>query len=76
MEEADALCHRIGIITDGTLRTIGIQQKLKRIYGKGYHLSVNIEIERAVLFESLTKRSGSLQEMEEEDEKPQSILSE
>ena len=44
MEEADALCHRIGIITDGTLRTIGIQQRLKRIYGKGYHLSVNVEI--------------------------------
>lgn len=33
MEEADALCHRIGIITHGTLRTVGNQIRLKKDYG-------------------------------------------
>jgi ABC-type multidrug transport system ATPase subunit len=30
MEEAEALCHRIGIITRGTLRTVGNQLRLKK----------------------------------------------
>ena len=42
MEEADALCHRIGIITHGTLRTIGNQIKLKKEYGEGYRLSLSL----------------------------------
>ena len=46
MEEADALCNRIGIITNGTLRTVGTQEKLKRIYGNGYYLSLNIQMEK------------------------------
>lgn len=43
MEEADTLCHRVGVITDGVLRTVGTQQELKKKYGKGYCLSLNIE---------------------------------
>ncbi len=42
MEEADALCHRIGIITRGTLRTVGSQLRLKRDYGQGYRLSLSL----------------------------------
>jgi len=41
MEEADVLCSRIGIITDGALRCIGPQTKLKNKYGGGYHLYIN-----------------------------------
>mgnify|MGYP002622550182 CR=1 FL=1 len=41
MEEADVLCTRIGIITDGVLRCIGPQTRLKTLYGGGYHLSIN-----------------------------------
>lgn len=42
MEEADALCHRVGIITRGTLRTVGNQLRLKKDYGQGYRLSLSL----------------------------------
>eukprot|EP00345_Euplotes_harpa_P009159 CAMPEP_0168332724 /NCGR_PEP_ID=MMETSP0213-20121227/9131_1 /TAXON_ID=151035 /ORGANISM="Euplotes harpa, Strain FSP1.4" /LENGTH=332 /DNA_ID=CAMNT_0008336809 /DNA_START=1 /DNA_END=997 /DNA_ORIENTATION=- len=41
MEEADVLCNRIGIVTDGMLRCIGPQVRLKTLYGGGYHLFIN-----------------------------------
>jgi len=41
MEEADVLCTRIGIITDGLLRCVGSKVRLKTLYGGGYHLYVN-----------------------------------
>lgn len=41
MEEADVLCNRIGIVTDGVLRCVGVQVRLKSLYGGGYHLFVN-----------------------------------
>ncbi|KAL4456247.1 hypothetical protein ABPG74_014208 [Tetrahymena malaccensis] len=43
MEEADVLCSRIGIITNGSLRCIGQSVTLKKNYGKGYHLYINCE---------------------------------
>eukprot|EP00343_Euplotes_focardii_P012019 CAMPEP_0205834014 /NCGR_PEP_ID=MMETSP0206-20130828/50457_1 /ASSEMBLY_ACC=CAM_ASM_000279 /TAXON_ID=36767 /ORGANISM="Euplotes focardii, Strain TN1" /LENGTH=334 /DNA_ID=CAMNT_0053140841 /DNA_START=697 /DNA_END=1698 /DNA_ORIENTATION=+ len=41
MEEADVLCNRIGIMTDGMLRCLGPQVRLKTLYGGGYHLFIN-----------------------------------
>lgn len=41
MEEADVLCTKIGIITEGVLRCIGPQVRLKGLYGGGYHLYIN-----------------------------------
>jgi ABC-type multidrug transport system ATPase subunit len=41
MEEADVLCNRIGIVSDGVLKCIGSQMRLKNLYGGGYHLFVN-----------------------------------
>jgi ABC-type multidrug transport system ATPase subunit len=41
MEEADVLCTRIGIINNGVLQCIGTQNRLKSLYGGGYHLFVN-----------------------------------
>ena len=41
MEEAEALCTRIGIMAKGKLRCIGSAQHLKTKYGKGYTLTVN-----------------------------------
>jgi len=41
MEEADVLCTKIGIITEGSLRCIGPQTMLKNRYGGGYHLFIN-----------------------------------
>lgn len=42
MEEADALCHRVGVLTHGTLRTVANQLKLKGVYGGGYRLNLNL----------------------------------
>lgn len=42
MEEADTLCNRIGIITEGTLRCVGSQTELKLKYGSGYNLTINL----------------------------------
>eukprot|EP01027_Heterolobosea_sp_BB2_P015159 GEZU01021715.1.p1 GENE.GEZU01021715.1~~GEZU01021715.1.p1 ORF type:complete len:838 (+),score=194.35 GEZU01021715.1:69-2582(+) len=40
MEEADALCTRIGIMVNGSLRCLGSAQHLKNKYGGGYRLSM------------------------------------
>ena len=40
MEEADTLCHRIGIMSQGRLGCIGTQLDLKHRFGLGYMLSV------------------------------------
>ena len=42
MDEAEVLSDRIGIITSGTLKCLGTQYKLKRIYGKGFKLVINL----------------------------------
>lgn len=41
MEEADVLCTRIGIVCNGVLQCIGTQNRLKSLYGGGYHLFIN-----------------------------------
>lgn len=41
MEEADVLCNRIGIVNKGVMRCIGSQNRLKTLYGGGYHLFIN-----------------------------------
>ncbi|KAG0376564.1 ATP-binding cassette sub- A member 5 [Mortierella sp. AD032] len=57
MEEADALCDRIGIITNGHIQALGTSQRLKNTYGAGYKVIVKTftnplvvtgEVERAV----------------------------
>jgi ABC-type multidrug transport system ATPase subunit len=40
MEEAEALCQRIAIMAKGYLRCIGTQVHLKKIYGKGFKITV------------------------------------
>lgn len=42
MEEAEVLSDRIGIIVNGQLRCLGTQYKLKKVYGKGFKLVVNM----------------------------------
>jgi len=42
MDEAEVLSDRIGIITNGTLKCLGTQFKLKRVYGKGFKLVINL----------------------------------
>jgi len=42
MEEADAICDRIMIMTDGELKCIGVSADLKNRFGEGYKLSVQV----------------------------------
>lgn len=42
MEEAEALCSRIGIMARGELQCIGTSSHLKKKYGKGYTLTINL----------------------------------
>ncbi|KAI9326319.1 hypothetical protein BDR26DRAFT_877523 [Obelidium mucronatum] len=39
MEEAEALCHRIGIMAKGSLRCIAPPLRLKQLYGTGFKIS-------------------------------------
>ncbi|KAJ3074904.1 hypothetical protein HDU98_009873 [Podochytrium sp. JEL0797] len=43
MEEAEALCHRIGIMAKGTLRCIANSLRLKELYGSGFRVYFNTE---------------------------------
>ena len=42
MEEADALCTRIGIMVNGELKSLGTPQELKRMYGGGYRVIIRL----------------------------------
>lgn len=42
MEEAEALCSRIGIMARGELQCIGSAQHLKTKFGKGFALTINL----------------------------------
>ena len=42
MIEADTLCNRIAIVSNGHLKVIGSQQYLKDTYGSGYILQLNL----------------------------------
>jgi ABC-type multidrug transport system ATPase subunit len=43
MEEAEALCDKIGIINKGQLRCLGTQKVLKERFGQGYRLTINFK---------------------------------
>lgn len=42
MDEAEVLADRIGIIVNGQLKCLGTKFKLKRVYGKGFKLVINL----------------------------------
>ena len=42
MEEAEALCPKIGIMVQGKFRCFGSAQHLKNKYGMGYEIEVKI----------------------------------
>jgi ABC-type multidrug transport system ATPase subunit len=49
MEEAEALCTKIGIMVDGKFRCFGSAQYLKNKYGMGYEIEVKIKLSRFLL---------------------------
>jgi ABC-type multidrug transport system ATPase subunit len=42
MEEAEALCKRIGIMVNGQMRALGTKQHLKNKFGSGFELTVKL----------------------------------
>ncbi|XP_037292721.1 ATP-binding cassette sub-family A member 5 isoform X2 [Manduca sexta] len=61
MEEADALCSRVGIMVKGSLRCIGSTQHLKNLYGAGYTLEMKIgqSYQKATMMENEMSMSPS-----------------
>merc|ERR1719197_1508123 len=45
LEEADALCSRIGVMVDGRLRAVGSPADLKRVHGRGHRVDVTAAID-------------------------------
>ena len=43
MEECEALCGRLGVMVDGSLRCVGPIQSLKSRYGQGYKLELRMD---------------------------------
>lgn len=58
MEEAEALCPKIGIMVNGKFRCFGSAQHLKNKYGVGYELEIKFkDIEQKELSEMKAKAS-------------------
>jgi len=55
MEEADALCSRVGIMVKGELRCLGTTQQLKNKYGAGYMLEVKLRTGQSTDWDQLEK---------------------
>ncbi len=65
MEEAEVLSDRIGIIVNGSLKCLGSQYKLKKNYGKGFKLVLNL-VSSSVSFANNKNQSISEEEFVEE----------
>ena len=57
MEEADILCNRIGIITQGSLRCVGKNSELKNKYGSGYNLTIHLKKDKEEAMEATAKKT-------------------
>jgi ATP-binding cassette subfamily A (ABC1) protein 3 len=44
MEEAEALCTKMGIMVDGALRCLGTAQHIKSKYGGGYEIEIKLNL--------------------------------
>jgi len=42
MEEAESLCRRIGIMTEGQFKCLGTSQSIKETYGSGYEIPLRV----------------------------------
>lgn len=63
MEEADALCDRIGIIVKGELRCVGSSQHLKNKFGTGYLLEAKLNLPPGV---SQEDQDAGIQKLKDE----------
>jgi len=70
MEEAEALCNRIGIMVNGRLSCLGSATHLRSRFGQGYQIDVNFDIQKdikgevtdAEIFQATTVFQGWIRE--------------
>jgi len=55
MEEADALCDRVGVIVNGEFTAISSCAELKKRYGKGYKVVITSKVNTTENIENITK---------------------
>jgi len=60
MEEADALCGKIGIMVDGYFKCMGSSQHLKRKFGQGYQLEVRARMVEGESAEEITRKVDNI----------------
>lgn len=58
MDEAEALCKRIGIMVQGQLRVLGTKQHLKSKFGSGFELTVKLRLVRDCIETQKMKLTG------------------
>nr|XP_054923491.1 ABC-type organic anion transporter ABCA8-like isoform X1 [Dermacentor andersoni] len=58
MEEADALCTKVGIMVRGALRCLGSTQHLKNRYGAGYTLDIKMQRQEGAWEKNLSDLKG------------------
>lgn len=56
MEEAEALCHRIGIMVNGQLRCLGSAQHLKNRFGRGVELTIKVALPHDDILRSMAEK--------------------
>eukprot|EP00463_Aulacantha_scolymantha_P003285 TRINITY_DN411_c0_g3_i1.p1 TRINITY_DN411_c0_g3~~TRINITY_DN411_c0_g3_i1.p1 ORF type:complete len:528 (+),score=67.75 TRINITY_DN411_c0_g3_i1:109-1584(+) len=55
MEECEALCQRIGIISKGQMKCIGTSQHLKTRFGNGYQIDISVEKGKQKMMQNFIK---------------------
>jgi ATP-binding cassette subfamily A (ABC1) protein 3 len=74
MDEAEALCKRIGIMVKGQLRALGTKQHLKNKFGSGYELIVKLIIkEQNLIRQSQANRQSLVKEETEDPDHPDKL---
>lgn len=71
MEEVEVLSDRIGIIVHGSLKCLGTQHKLKKEYGKGFKLVLNLSNVNNEVMEHMNQKLSEEEFMEERSQKLQ-----
>lgn len=74
MEEVEVLSDRIGIIVHGSLKCLGTQHKLKKEYGKGFKLVLNLTNVSNEAIKLLNDKLSEEEFMEERSQKVQKFI--
>ena len=74
MEEVEVLSDRIGIIVHGSLKCLGTQHKLKKEYGKGFKLVLNLSKITNEFVKLINQKLSEEEFMEERSQQVQKFI--